>query len=448
MTELVSAVPSRELRAPFRVDPYWSGLWAPGSTASWVSASQSEALVASGLARMPAHLSRGSKNDLGWMDKRSARNLRLDSLAVLDSWRTVTCEQLAAFTGAPELLTGRSTAMSELFQNRLVDAGVYSRPLWDSRHTPRGTLYRPSRGTAFDQRVAPQLSWAEWVSVTGGHPFESGGQFDRHNVLTTELALRVAEYCEIGTVIGEKLSSIDLLAHSGLGHQTISQSQRAADATFIRTDGMRIAVEMTATAGKTFREKVRRWAELLQNRRLNQSGLVVVFVVADRQDSDRVHNKDEISRVRSAVAAACRDFPGIPFDRTANRMFVADWADWFPRAGYIDDSFLGLNAWRPSGTIDDIWREAMVLDVLDVPFDPTDQDDMMGVIDNAALLRSIPYWMGGGKPEELWPMVVSSSGLDPHLTKIAGYTSGFSGTRKGAVNPTLMPERIRVRRRT
>ena len=89
---------------------------------------------------------------------------------------------------------------------------------------PRTAVYRPSNTTVFDKRVAPHLTFPEWVSVTGGQPWSSASQFDRHNLLAAELGLRLFEYADIGTVLGEKLSSIELLAGSGLGRSCRSRT--------------------------------------------------------------------------------------------------------------------------------------------------------------------------------------------------------------------------------
>src|SRR5690625_7380734 len=48
-------------------------------------------------------------------------------------------------------------------------------------------------------RYRKTLTFAEHLAVTGGQGWDSEHRFDRHNVLTTELALRAAEYCDVAT---------------------------------------------------------------------------------------------------------------------------------------------------------------------------------------------------------------------------------------------------------
>lgn len=93
------------------------------------------------------------------------------------------------------------------------------------------------------------------------------------------------------------------------------------------TDGARIAVELTASTGKTFDTKVRRWAEFLSNRWMADTGLVVVFVVATRPDK-LVNTGEVMVQVKKSIAAAARDHAGLNFDRTAERIFVVDWRTW------------------------------------------------------------------------------------------------------------------------
>ncbi len=78
------------------------------------------------------------------------------------------------------------------------------------------------------------------------------------------------------------------------------------------------------------------------------TGLVVVFVVASRPDK-KVKPGEYLNEVKKKVAASARDFPGVSFDRTASRMFVASWADWFPAPHRVSPSFFPLMAQRPTG---------------------------------------------------------------------------------------------------
>jgi hypothetical protein len=60
--------------------------------------------------------------------------------------------------------------------------------------------------------ISDVLVYADWVAVTGGYPWTRGHQQDRHNLLATELGMRIAELGDVGAVLGESLSRHDLLS--------------------------------------------------------------------------------------------------------------------------------------------------------------------------------------------------------------------------------------------
>lgn len=430
-----------------RIDPYWASVWATGSQASWVSADQARRQVESGIGRLPRHLDIDEPTALEAVLSKRTWARRLNALAVLDSWRTVTGEQMAAITGDADLATGKADTMSCLFGAALADVGIFTNGLYNTRDTARATLYRPSRSTAFVQDIEPLMTYPEWVSVTGGLGWESGSQFDRHNLLATEFGLRVAELCEIGAVVGEKLSTWDLLAHAGAGFPAASGVKRAADATLIRTDGARVAVEITATSGPNFEGKVRRWAELLSNRLMADTGLVVMFVLAPQPDK-KVRPGEMLTMVRKNIAAAVRDFPGVTFDRVASRMFVANWQDWFPAAHRVDPSFFSLDAYRATGPADELWEKASVLDPFDTPFEPRDESTMLAVIDNLSAIRSVPHWLRTGRPRELWPASITALGYSgipvPAPTAAANNVGKPLGAGAGSVGAAQPPTRLRA----
>ena len=83
----------------------------------------------------------------------------------------------------------------------------------------------------------------------------SGGQCDRHNVLRADLALRAAEHLPFSGILDEKLAAVDPLAGSGIGKSAPNADNRRADGVIIRPDGMRIALEIAATASRWFKQQ-------------------------------------------------------------------------------------------------------------------------------------------------------------------------------------------------
>lgn len=391
-----------------RIDPYWDGLWVWGSQAGWVSWPDAKARGRAGLARVPADL-RGKDLDLDFAALPPSTRGRLSALmGVADQWRTATVEQASALTGWDRL----DPQVSRLFRANVLDVGAFSSPLLDGPQSSRARLIRPSHSKAFDRSLAPQMSLPENVAITGGLDWSVTHQFDRHNLLTLDLALRAGEFCEITAALGDKLSTADLLAWSGAGRTGRCPWTHGADATLIRPDGLRIAVELTASVGAQFRKKAALWANTLANTPMSTSGLVVVFVAAPPPTGSK--GRALWPQIRKEVARAVTEQPGSAVDRTADRMFVAQWRDWFPARHEVASSFTTLEVESPTGPAgDERWERRTLLDRADVPFRPADPDRALAAGRNAGLLWGNPYWLRDpGAAPPLWPVEMARAGFD------------------------------------
>jgi hypothetical protein len=445
---LPSANPIEALSLAHRMDPYWGNLWGRSSKASWVDVETARAQAAQGFAKVPRYLHLAPMEAAAKLADVSHLSPKLDVLAILDSWRTTTAEQLAAFTGHKAIAHGRSSTMTGLFSSGLVDVGVFSNALINTRTSTQGTLYRGSAGEAFESKVAPLLTYPEWVSVTAGLKHQiGGGQHDRHNILTVELALRIAEICDIAAVVGEKLSLIELLAYTGLGipAKPIPENS-AADFTAIRHDGLRIAFEVTATITAGLRRKVARWCELLSERRINDSGLIVAFVLADKQSpsSDAFGVRNALHKI---IREEARNCPGFAFDRVASKLFILDWREVFPEPGVVSPAFFTLEGARPTGPAGALWERASLLDEDAVPFKPRSMW-AEAALDNFALLRSVPYWLREGRtPPEMWKVLLAASGRTSiprlQLDQDESRPTRPFGEAFGVADAALPPRRLR-----
>lgn len=450
LDEMTSACPTPGLDAAGRLDPYYDGLWTTGSSASWVSAGLAERQVNAGLRRMPAALK--LSEDQAWESLLGTNGVawrnRLRFLATLDMWRVASCEQVAAISGVKRLADSTSPIPAEMFTAGMADLGIFTNGLYAGALGDRGSLYRTSHTDVFDDQMTKRLTWPEWVAVTGGKPWASSVRHDRHNLLATELGLRLAEYADIGTVLGEKLSTIDLLAGSGLGQEPLVGNQKSADLTVVRPDGLRIAVEITATVSKAFYDKVRAWAKLIAERPLETSGLCVVFVAAQHPERRQTKN-GYLPRTRTyqAIRDATREFPGTARDRVAARMGVASWPEWFPANGLVSQDFLGMRVDRPTGPADDLWQTCDMLDPAQLGFAPTDPAAMRAVLDNAHMLAGVPHWLRTvEQAPQIWPLLLSNAGLSEIPVpppKRTNRTKGRPlGAGVGAVGPAKPPRRL------
>lgn len=429
-----------------RLDPFWGGMWACGSSALWVSRQLAETRAASGLARIPARLDMPAQQAADLVASGKHFGPAMAALGALDQWRTLSAEQMAALTGWPVLGRRDPAVLVALFRLGVIDRGTFAAGLLPGASSDRATLYRPSRSDAFDERIAPLLSLEQKVAVSGGMPWDYRRQFDRHNLLSAELGLRVSEFCEVGTVLGEKLSDVSLMlggAPSGGGH--------SADLTIVRADGLRIAVELTASAGPDFRAKVRRWAQLLESRSLASSGLMVLFVEAAPFDGATRWGRSGSTRssVYKAVREVVREFPGSGADRVAERVGVVSWAQWFPGPGMATREFTVLEVDRPTGSANDLWQRTGLLDVVDVPFAAHDPAAMTAVIDNASLLLGTPHWLRRGRRPWLWSKLVQDAGWGSDLpvpppARAERFVGREPGGWRGQMSEARLPARMRA----
>ena len=421
-----SACPVAEWTADRRVDPYWQGLWpVGGSQASWLSAEVAWRREEAGLGRVRradrrltaerarADLLRGcgrwgNGGRRGGVTRAGQRGApashrhegRLASLAAVGMWRTLSAQQVVAMTGfglGPAL----TESMSALWAAGLVERGELVSGMVGSKLP---ALFRACDSTAVDAFLA-DLPYREWVAVTGGQPWTLGPRHDRHNMLTTELGLRIAEYCEVSAVLGESMAGFHLLDPSGA---TPTSTTTAADAVVIRPDGLRVCLETTANAGSSFERKVDRWVEFLMSTDHDDLGAVVCFVESARPD-DRNAN-DLFRTVRRTVERAVGARSGAVRRRLAQRMFVARWRWWFPAPSSATAGFRTLVAVCPDGSgRDNRWREAHMLDLTDVTFDPSPALERLEVDFNTLL--GTPFWLRQGEPVDLGPVIVSQAGL-------------------------------------
>lgn len=438
-------------RTADRLDPFWGGMWSTGASAMWVSRRLAASQVASGLAVMPPHLSMSIAQAREHLASARGFGARLAAMGVLDQWRTASSEQMVALTGHDRLGAVRSRDLAAMWVAGIADHGTFSSALLPGAAlTARAMLYRPSRSRgSFEEAVAPLLTYEQRVAVTAGTSWDHRRQYDRHNLLTTELGLRVAETCPVGTVLGEKVSTVDLLTGSGLGRES-SSDERAADMTVVRRDGMRIAVELTASAGPDFTEKVRRWARLLASEPMARTGLFVLFVEAAPPEVSASGKGNRVRReVYKAVARTVREFAGQGVDSVAGRMGVVSWSQWFSGPGMASAEFAALEVDRPIGPVTDTWVQGSVLDEVEVPFVPRDDFDPLAVVTGSSMLLGTPHWMRHEAPAHLWPILAGdvgwSDGLPVRSPARPDQVTGFvNDATLGVLGVTRLPRRLRA----
>lgn len=435
--------PIQRLGLSSRLDPYWEQLWAPGSQAVW---STKDILDIPRVSPVYKKFHKSAEEALEQFFAGKFFDQKLSFLGVIDSWRTVTAQQAAAFTGMPEFAEANSAPLSSMFLSGLIDIGAFNDPI--ARVDKNlGRIYRPSDTSAFKKHIEPRLTYPEWLHITGGTPWSAGGQYDRHNILATELALRCAEYVDIGAVLGEKYASVDLLAGSGIGKAVDNPDNRRADGVIVRKDGLKIAIELTATDGADFERKVRRWAELISERPLETSGLVVLYVTAGHPARLNTSSDPRVA-THSTLLRVLREFPGRGPDSPAARIGIVSWDEWFPARHEASDDFLSLiaNFATGHGSGPDRWEAKSLMEL---PFSPRSGFDARAVTEQMKLLGQSPWWMREGDHTRL---IGSPLGRQNMTSPIPPYYRGYEpkgrqfGTATGRLEgyKITLPDRLKA----
>lgn len=308
------------------------------------------------------------------------RHSVLAGIGVLFSFRTVTGEQLAALTGDARYTQPRSRLVADLRRAHLVQMGKI-------RETFAGQqlVFRLGAEASFNELLA-RLTPGELMAVTGGLSWRAPTHYDRHNVLATELGLRLAEYSMwTAGVLGERFATFDHLAGRGVGLEPVPANGRGADLVIVGVDGRRVAIELTTNVNRRLREKAAAWTRLMQQTSLERSGLTVVFLVVTPDDGDRNGMR---SAVYGALKRATLQFPGHLGDRTAERIGVATWHEYFPAAHVVSEAFTLLTADRPTGRASALWESCDFLVQGD-----TDRHALAAAIDSIAGLGGSPHWL-------------------------------------------------------
>lgn len=418
LADVASRCPVPELRADRRRDVFWSGDWIDrGNPVAWKTRTEleREARYFDGPAEWPA----GRPLERDWAesfvaDASALRTERMLTLGALDQWRTATLEQVASIAGMSTRTAASRRVLSALLGAGLVDYGVPVAELSRSRKLAASHLpvLRPNGTSRFDRLVGQNSTYAELVAVTGGLPYSGNRQFDRHNMISTELGLRSAEYCDgVGAVVGEKLARTDALLP-----RVASSNVPGGDLVLVREDGLRIVVETTAQVSTGFREKVARWARLLDMYSLESTGVVVVFVEAQKPAT--VGRRGSVlAQVRKQVSLQAASHPGPRGKSVADRMFVASWSDWFPGPHLADESFFDLEAVSPTGLStgggqdSERWQTRSLLDPGDVPFAPSDPEAMRAVLTTSRMLAGSPFWLRDGADVGVWNAMLEDVGI-------------------------------------
>lgn len=421
-----------------RADPFYDKLWQFGSQAAWASyegvvkhrKDGSALLLPSGVIRRDKAIELVKYGE--------HRSQRIAMLSALDSWGTVTAEQMVALTGYRNLLHPDHEVPMSLFSTSLMDIGRLQNSMLAVRDDPRSTVYR-HRSPRGRIRSIAKRAWtsAEYLQVDAGVNFApSLGFMDRHNIMSTEFALRCAEsHPDVNMVLGEKWSSGDsLLPHTRkkVGfHRTSEQHPVRGDCTIIMRNGLRVVIEMTSGHSASIYKKLNRWAQFLTRHSLAESGVVVLFVMASSKYSDGRDYETSVSTFRSWMKYVLRRFPSRGQDSAAARMGLARWTDLFPAKHQLGEEFYQLAA-----EYHDVGWDKKPLETFDVEFN--DPHLAAAPIAMAPVLAATPHWWRRGDQTPL----IGLPSMRADETPLTDDQTHLTTT--GAVDHVNPPSRLRA----
>lgn len=375
MALCVSRCTNDGLSATSRDDPMYETPWCGDSAAAWLSRRRADVEHArSGAAYPPGAIrDRGEARDLVAAHAPTSA-AALGALAVHG---TLSIEQVAAFVGVEttELIAGG--ALRALWSMGAVKFGHVTNT-WD--HRWERTLWTIADKKVIAAQVLPLLSGPEVVALTAGHDIHLSKAHDRHAVLAAELALRIAEYTAVGTVVGERLSDLKSLFHR-------PTTRRLGDVTAVRPDGFRVVLEVVAHDNQAFGKKVDFWADQLATPGHGYGMTMVVFVVAADPSSSASRARGLTGRVSTAIENARARY-GVGW-RGHERMAMVSWNDWFPAAGLMSRAFSSLTVRLPGSRT----TRGSVLDPRVVPCAYPFALEYLAVIENASVLAQTAAWL-------------------------------------------------------
>lgn len=432
----------------YRTDPFYENLFGEDGRLSWQhgsaarESSERAALGERGRS-LPSRLSISRAEALARLRRPGARRAELLTfLSVTNAWSTVTATQMAAFTGVDSLASAKHPLIAAAFAADVVSLALP----YDTSVTSllsNEVIYRAGFAEAFDI-IRADLTMVERTAVLAGEAWRRGPWYDRHNVLATELALRIAEYVRgVAAVIGPAYSTVPRLllgtARPWTPHSDDKQRRNAGDFTVIMDDGLRVVVELTATVNDEFDDKIRTWARFLWAHPLESTGISVLIVDAR---AGRSADAGEVAERVRAVVTRLYESSHIHM-QVLRRLRVASWSDWFPDEGVVAGTFLSLTAVDLECDDASDGRRP----IRDLRFDPAgwDPTEILGC---AGVMLQTPVWLRAGlTTADAGNLMLDALGLTgvpiaaPRRPERArGHKPGAA---KGAVGATRLPPRLR-----
>jgi len=337
-----------------RTDIYWAGLWGlPGEEASvrWISAEYAKVRIEQSVMKEYAFMR--------WLTYEEAvdriansKQYRHDILSMLGAvkmWRNISSDQLAdmierpSLSGDPDVVTTISKIPAILWNANLIQVGRHS----NMARYRNSWLYRSNLGDP-DPNLLSRLTFIDKIGAFGPTSGQVHGSIVRHNLLNTELSLRVAEHHSdaFPIVLGEGMSTAKQLMP-----KMLSANTSIGDSVWVRGDGLRVIVEVSNDY-KSSIGKIQRWAEVIAQDGVGARSLALFIVVPGMRRGGRW--RQDMGKIIREEAGTWLRANGYSVEYFASRIFIIGWEDWFP-AEYE------LSQWWKSMTVRSLFHDGQTV---------------------------------------------------------------------------------------
>lgn len=313
-------------------------------------------------------------------------------IAALTTWRVMTTHQLIALDGTSP--NNMHATLRAAYDAGLVERGILSARvelarsmpyLWRLRQGPELAAYMKAIG---DQRA---------LYITLGQELGAGGH-DRHDIISTEIALRAAEVVPgLQGALGEQGAAAKVLLENAASERT------RGDVVLYRHDGLRIVLEITTQPKiREVQRKMSKWGRLLGERGgPDGTGVLVIFVAANHERTQgtiaALQRNHDRALTPEGLAYAGNPAPPDVVRYARAGILVAHWKEWFPAQWFISEDFAGLRAHyatapgRWGGTVAPARSEGPDA----VEFAPSVRADWAWMRKVRRSLLAVPQWSGG-----------------------------------------------------
>lgn len=368
-----------------RTDIYWSGLWGlPGEEASvrWISAEYAKVRVDQSIMREYAFMHWITYDEAVEKITNNPKYQRhiLSMLGAVKMWRNISADQLAdmierpSLGADPDLVTTLQKIPAILWNANLIQIGRHSnmaphRNAW---------LYRSALGEP-DAKLLQGLTFINKLGAFGPTSGQVHGSIVRHNLLNTELSLRIAEHHSdaFPIVLGEGMSTAKQLMP-----QMLRVNTSIGDSIWVRGDGLRVIVEVSNDY-KSSIGKIKQWADVIAQDAVGAKSLALLIVVPGMRRGGRW--RDEMGKIIRETAGDWLRANGYGVEYFASRIFIIGWEDWFP-AEYE------TSQWWQSMTVRSVFRDGQTVALTSPGAIPCNvaPDKADTAIRNAKLMYGVP----------------------------------------------------------